>query len=159
MPDSPQDRGPGAPLPPTLLFVAGFLAGWWLHRRLPVLIDGEGAGAIQIACGFTLLAFGASVFVWGMRTFFGRTGIMLQKPAMTLVTSGPYAWSRNPQYVGFTAIYIGGALLANWAWPLFLLPLVLAAVVLAVILREEAYLRGRFGDTYEAYCRRVGRWL
>jgi protein-S-isoprenylcysteine O-methyltransferase Ste14 len=114
---------------------------------------------MQTMLGIVLLAFGGAVFVWGMRTFFGRTGIMLQRPADTLVTSGPYAWSRNPQYVGFTAIYIGAALITNMAWPLLLLPLVLTAVVLAVILREEAYLRRRFGDAYVAYCRRVGRWL
>ena len=159
MTDRPQDKGPGAPLPPTLLFVAGFGLGWWLHRRLPFFIDGEGRGMAQTILGIVLLGFGAVVFAWGMRTFFGRTGIMLQRPAATLVTRGPYAWSRNPQYVGFTAIYIGAALVSNMAWPLCLLPLVLMAVVLAVILREEAYLRSRFGESYAAYCRRVGRWL
>lgn len=156
---SPEEKGPGAPLPPTLLFVAGFAAGWWLNRRLPFAIDGDGRGIVQTAIGVVLIVLGAAVFWWGMKTFAGRTGIMLQRPADTLVTTGPYQWSRNPQYVGFTAIYVGVALLANIAWSLFLLPLVLIAVVLAVILREETYLRGRFGETYDAYCRRVGRWL
>jgi protein-S-isoprenylcysteine O-methyltransferase Ste14 len=156
---SVSDRGPGAPLPPTLLFVAGFLLGWWLHDRVPFEIDGEGRGTLQHVMGLALLGLGALVFWWGMKTFSGRTGIMLQRPADTLVTSGPYQWSRNPMYVGFTAIYVGAALVANQAWPLVMLPLVLLTVVLAVILREEGYLRARFGDSYEAYCRRVGRWL
>jgi protein-S-isoprenylcysteine O-methyltransferase Ste14 len=153
------EKGPGAPLPPTLVFVAGFVGGWWLHRSLPFLIASEGRGMMQTIFGIILLAFGGAIFVWGMRTFFGRTGIMLQRPAVTLVTSGPYSWSRNPQYVGFTAIYIGAALLTNMAWPLILLPFVILAVMLAVILREESYLRARFGESYDAYCRRVGRWL
>jgi len=153
------DKGPGAPLPPTLLFVAGFLLGWWLHRRLPFVIDDDGRGVVQGLIAVVLLGFGGVVFWWGMKTFHGRTGIMLQRPANTLVTTGPYQWSRNPQYVGFTAIYVGVALLANQAWPLVMLPLVLLMVLLAVILREEGYLRARFGESYEAYCRRVGRWL
>jgi protein-S-isoprenylcysteine O-methyltransferase Ste14 len=159
MPVSRDDKGPGAPLPPTLVFVAGFLVGWWLHRRLPFSIDGDGRGPVQTVIGLALIALGGVVFSWGLTTFSGRTGIMLQRPADTLVTSGPYQWSRNPMYVGYTAMYVGAALLANMAWPFFVLPLVLIAVLLAVILREEGYLRARFGDTYEAYCRRVGRWL
>jgi protein-S-isoprenylcysteine O-methyltransferase Ste14 len=157
--DATLDRGPGAPLPPTPLFVAGFVVGWWLHRQMAIVIDDPGPGRIQASVGLCLIALGGAVFCWGLATFVGRTGIMLQRPATALMTSGPYQWSRNPQYVAFTAIYIGAALLANNAWPLFLLPLVLLAVVLAVITREERYLRAKFGETYDAYCQRVGRWL
>jgi protein-S-isoprenylcysteine O-methyltransferase Ste14 len=156
---SQDDKGPGAPLPPTLLFVVGFLLGWWLHRALPFSIDGDGLGPVQALIGMALIVVGAVVFSWGLKTFSGRTGIMLQRPADTLVTSGPYQWSRNPMYVGYAGIYVGAAIVANTVWPLFVLPLVMITVIVAVIVREEGYLRSKFGDTYEAYCRRVGRWL
>ncbi len=152
-------RGPGAPLPPTPVFIAGFAIGWWLNRQVGMPIDQDGLGTAQAIAGTLLVVFGATVFWWGLATFVGRTGIMLQRPATVLMTTGPYQWSRNPQYVAFIAIYVGVAILMNNAWPLFMLPMVLLAVLVAVIMREERYLRARFGDSYEAYCRRVGRWL
>jgi protein-S-isoprenylcysteine O-methyltransferase Ste14 len=75
------------------------------------------------------------------------------------VEAGPYSWSRNPQYVAFTAIYMGITLLLGTGWPLILLPLVIGATVAAVIAREERYMRTAFGADYEDYCRRVPRWL
>ena len=84
---------------------------------------------------------------------------MLQKPATALMRQGPYAWSRNPQYLAFVAIYVGAALVTNTVWPLLLLAPVLALVVNTVIRREERYLQRMFGASYVAYCRDVGRWL
>lgn len=157
---SGQGRGPGAPLPPTLVYIAGFLLAWALHRGYPSPINDDGAGPIQAGLGMLFIATGAAIFIWGLMTFYRvRTGIMLQKPAVSLVEAGPYRWSRNPQYVAFNAIYIGAALLANTVWPIVLLPVVIATISIAVILREERYLRSTFGSAYEDYCRRVKRWI
>lgn len=77
----------------------------------------------------------------------------------TLVTSGVFRLTRNPMYVGLAAAYAGvAALLGSW-WPLALLPLVLVAVDRLVIAREEPYLARALGAQYEAYRRRVRRWL
>ena len=84
---------------------------------------------------------------------------MLQKPATALMRQGPYAWSRNPQYVAFVWIYVGAALVTNTVWPLLLLAPVLAVVIHTVINREERYLQRTFGPEYDEYCRDVGRWL
>ena len=84
---------------------------------------------------------------------------MFEQPATSLMGRGPYAWSRNPQYVAFAAIYCGAALLMNTLWPFGLLPLVLLAVFVGVIAAEEHYLQATFGPAYEAYCRRVRRWI
>jgi protein-S-isoprenylcysteine O-methyltransferase Ste14 len=62
-------------------------------------------------------------------------------------------------YVGFVAMYLGAALLANSVWPLLLLPVVIITLESLIINREERYLRSVFGAEYEEYCRRVGRWL
>lgn len=153
-------RGPGAPIPPTLVYVAGFLAAWWLDgmRRFPV--DGAGASGVQLALGGLMFAAGVWLFAWGLATFARvRTGIMLQQEATLVVEQGPYRFSRNPMYVAFTASYFGLALFVNAAWPIVLLPLVLIVLSVTVISREEQYMRSRFGDAYDAYCRRVPRWL
>jgi protein-S-isoprenylcysteine O-methyltransferase Ste14 len=75
-----------------------------------------------------------------------------------LVTGGPFAVSRNPMYEAWTAIYLGAALTMHSAWPVALLPGLLALVHDAVG-REEQELRDRFGAAYDAYARRVPRYL
>jgi protein-S-isoprenylcysteine O-methyltransferase Ste14 len=154
-------RGPGTPFPPTLLFILGLLAAWWLHQAVPFAIGPAPSLAVWMMVGGALiLAAGTAVFWWGMTTFArARTGIMLQRPASRLVTAGPYRWSRNPMYVGFVAMYLGFALIMNSIWPLALLPAVVLVLEFVVIAREERYLRTVFGSEYEEYCRRVKRWI
>jgi protein-S-isoprenylcysteine O-methyltransferase Ste14 len=151
--------GPGAPLPPTLIYIAGFALGWWLDARLPLTSTARFPVALEWS-GWLLAAGGAGLFVWGLATFARmRTGILLQKPATRIVDTRPYSWSRNPQYVSFTMMYVGLALALGVRWPLLLTPLVVVLVTVLVIAREERYLRTTFGDAYADYCRRVRRWI
>jgi protein-S-isoprenylcysteine O-methyltransferase Ste14 len=62
-------------------------------------------------------------------------------------------------YVSLALITIGcGLLLATW-WPIVLLVPTLGIVRRFVIRPEEQYLHRRFGTEYDAYTRRVRRWL
>ena len=153
-------RGPAVPFPPPLLFVAGFVAGWLLERRWPL---GAGPGTDRAAWevkGATNAAAGLAVMAWGLLTFARhRTAIIPNRPASRLVTGGPYRFTRNPMYVGFVCLYVGGALLTGLWWPLVLLPAVLALLVALVVRREERYLAEAFGAEYAAYRARVRRWL
>ena len=153
------DRGPGTPFPPTMLFVLGFLGALWINREMPLDIGGPDVDTVRVVVGLVALFAGTGMFWWGMATFAGRTGILLQRPARQLVTFGPYQYSRNPMYVGFVAMYLGLSLLLNTMWPLLVLPAIIALLVWIVISREERYMRATFGDEYLAYCRRVRRWL
>jgi protein-S-isoprenylcysteine O-methyltransferase Ste14 len=153
-------NGPGAPLPPTLVFAGGFVIGWLIDTAIPFPLVADTSAAWQMDLGVFLLAIGVAIFLWGLVTFASvRTGIMLQEPARQLVIAGPYRFSRNPQYVGFSAGYLGLALLTNTWWPVVVLPFVIAATTVGVIAREERYLRAAFGQEYEGYCQRVGRWM
>jgi protein-S-isoprenylcysteine O-methyltransferase Ste14 len=153
-------EGPGAPFPPTLFFVVAFGVALGLHEQRPLVLFTPGFERWRTVIGGGLITAGLAVFWWGMSTFArARTGILLERPASELVMRGPYRWSRNPQYVGFVASYIGLAVIANSLWPVIVLPVALALLVPFVIRREERYLRSRFGDQYDAYCRRVKRWL
>jgi protein-S-isoprenylcysteine O-methyltransferase Ste14 len=62
-------------------------------------------------------------------------------------------------FVGFSAIYVGLAVLLNLVWPLVLLPLVIVVLSTTVIRHEERYMAAEFGDPYQTYCRRVRRWM
>jgi protein-S-isoprenylcysteine O-methyltransferase Ste14 len=154
------DEGPGVSFPPTVAFAAGFAVALGLHLFEPIrFLTGQSVSVLALA-GWLLIVGGVGLFLWSLRVFFlARTGIMLQKPATALMRQGPYAWSRNPQYLAFVAIYIGAALVTNTVWPLVLLVPVLLVLFHTVIRREERYLRRTFGSEYAAYCRDVGRWL
>ena len=147
-------------IPPTAPFVAAFVAALWWHYSDPWPLQGGGDHGLRLVAGTLIGAGGAALFWSGLWTFVRqRTGILLQQPATRIVTTGPYRWSRNPQYVAFVALYFGLSILANTVWPLVLLPLVIAVVNWLVIPREEEYMHRTFRDEYRAYCRRVHRWL
>jgi len=72
-----------------------------------------------------------------------------------LATSGPYAWTRNPLYFG-SAVLAGGFGVAAMSWIVAALMAAYFAVFYpAVIRREEADLRARFGEQFDAYAARV----
>jgi protein-S-isoprenylcysteine O-methyltransferase Ste14 len=77
----------------------------------------------------------------------------------TLVTSGPFRFTRNPMYLGVSIATLGAALMVG-SWPMLLAPLATFATANWVhIPAEEANMRRQFGDGFDAYARRVRRWL
>jgi protein-S-isoprenylcysteine O-methyltransferase Ste14 len=105
-------------------------------------------------CGWPLLLAGSWLGAWAVRAA-GR--VNLERPNQ-LVDRGPYAFSRNPMYLGWTLGYVGVALVAGTAWPLVLLPVALV-VTQVEVLREERSLERRFGDAYRSYRTSVRRYL
>jgi protein-S-isoprenylcysteine O-methyltransferase Ste14 len=81
------------------------------------------------------------------------------RPASTLVSTGPYKFTRNPMYVSLALLTLAFAFFLNTWWIAVLLVPVLLIVQRFVIVPEEKYLRRRFGPDYEAYTHRVRRWL
>ncbi len=151
---------PGVRFPPPLLFVAGIVSGWVLERAVRSLPITRASGAGSTAGGVALIVAGAALVAWGMLTFrAARTAIIPSRSASRIVTSGPYRFTRNPMYVGFTLAYCGAALLVNSLWPVMLLPIVLMLLVRLVIRREEAYLANAFREEYALYRTQVRRWL
>jgi len=76
-----------------------------------------------------------------------------------LVTDGIYRWTRNPMYLGLSVLLLGWAIRLGTLSPLVIPPLFVTFITQFQILPEERALRGHFGDSYEQYCRQVGRWL
>ena len=78
--------------------------------------------------------------------------------ASALVTSGVFAWTRNPMYLGLSLLLFGWAIklgtLSPFAGPLLFLPL----IQYVQIRPEEQALQRRFGGDYERYCQGVNRW-
>jgi hypothetical protein len=73
-----------------------------------------------------------------------------------LATTGPYAWTRNPLYLGSILIAYGFALAARSLWIVLALTVLFILIYWPVILAEEEYLRAHFAG-YDEYAARVPR--
>lgn len=155
-------RGAAIKVPPPGIYGVLFLVGLWAETALYRLRFGgdDGAPAGILAVGTVLFVVGLALSAWGLLTFLRiRTAILPFRPSTTLVTHGPYRFSRNPIYFGVNLTYAGGSLMLNAMWPLLLLPLAIVLMHFLVIRPEEEHLAERFGDAYQAYRSRVRRWL
>ena len=107
-----------------------------------------------------LIALGLMVsfaVVWIFRK--SRTPVSPRRPTTGIVRAGLYRYSRNPDYLGQMMIYLGAAMATGSWWPFLLLPLLLVAIQLGVVRREEHYLEAKFGQAYRDYRAQVPRWL
>jgi len=75
-----------------------------------------------------------------------------------LTQTGPYAYTRNPLYLGSMALAAGFAVAAGRWWLVVLLIAMFLAIYIPTILSEEAFLRATFPD-FDAYAQRVPRLL
>jgi protein-S-isoprenylcysteine O-methyltransferase Ste14 len=147
----------GVIAPPPLIFFGvelfGFSLNWLAPARfLPESLPGW-VGLPLMVIGL-LLGFSA---LGAMRQ--ARTAVDPYEPATAVVTTGPYRFTRNPIYLGFTLIYLGLASLFNALFAVLFLPVALFVVDRYVIQREERYLERKFGETYLQYKAKVRRWL
>lgn len=144
-------------VPPPLVYAAGLIAAWWLESRFPL---GFAVPPFLQALSWTGVATGGALMLWAAVTIWRHnTTVNPYKGASELVTSGPFAYSRNPIYLADAVIYLGVMLLIGSLWPLVFAPLVWVIMRYGVIGHEEAHLRARFGASYNSYCARVRRWI
>lgn len=108
--------------------------------------------------GFFCLA-GLSLLLWSLVSFGQsfRVGIDTEHPDR-LVTSGVFAYTRNPIYVAFAFILLGQFLIfPNWILMIY----TIGGVWLfhRQVLREEEYLKQHYGKEYTEYSNRVRRYI
>lgn len=73
------------------------------------------------------------------------------------MTEGPYRLSRTPMLSG-SFIYYAGVCIWLWTWQALLVFVAFIAIMMLQVLSEEKRLRKDFGEEYEYYCRRTGRF-
>ncbi|MFZ0906131.1 MAG: isoprenylcysteine carboxylmethyltransferase family protein [Mycobacterium sp.] len=145
-------------IPPVALFyfytVFAAAFGWpLLGGRRFFQSDAMAWVGVGLCCG-GLLVLLASLISFG-KSF--RVGIDVDRPD-ELVTTGVFAWSRNPIYVALFLVLVGQFLVfPNWVPSAYLV----AGTWLfhRQVLREEEFMRGQYGEEYAVYCRRVRRYV
>jgi protein-S-isoprenylcysteine O-methyltransferase Ste14 len=110
--------------------------------------------------GSLLLIVGFLLRVWATFYFYQkRMKVISLSPQRTLITSGPYRFSRNPLYLGGNVfVFLGAALLLGSPAAVFVAIIHLPFVDL-FIRREERQLERDFGEQWLQYRNRVRRWL
>ena len=88
----------------------------------------------------------------------GGGGPGMDTPPERLVTSGPFALSRNPMYLGHL-IFLAGLALSLRSWLAVVFLVVTALRLVRRVRRDEERLAERFGAAYLEYRARVKRWI
>jgi protein-S-isoprenylcysteine O-methyltransferase Ste14 len=115
----------------------------------------------SVPLAIVLAAAGIGLALWGERTFAAAgTEIMpASSTNKTLVTHGPFRFTRNPMYLGLTVIALGIALYMG-TLPFLVIPvLVFLLTNFGFIPFEEAKMARQHGDAYTDYRKRVRRWI
>jgi protein-S-isoprenylcysteine O-methyltransferase Ste14 len=98
------------------------------------------------------LLLGAAVAVIGECLRLWAAGHLEKSKEVT--RSGPYRYTRHPLYLGSSIIGIGIAVASATAVVAAMVVLYMALTLTAAMRSEEAHLREKFGDAYDAYAER-----
>lgn len=132
-----------------MLFVPNLVLDYATDYRLPSTVTGYVGIAIG-GLGLALCLVSITFFRSPSKVFCLDTG--------SLTITGPYRWSRNPQYVGWLLFLLGFSL-TDWSlWCLAVLVVVAVSLHLLVLIEEE-HLRRVFGEPYVEYWSRVSRYV
>jgi len=115
-----------------------------------------------IFSGIGLILFSAGIFiaVWSkiiMRDSWGPPGQLDSSVQRNLVTSGPFAHSRNPIYIGLFLSLLGFSVAIRS--PLIFMHILFIVFIRETVPAEEKLLERKYGDAFRQYCRRVPRWI
>src|SRR5438067_8359211 len=130
---------------PPLLWLINALVSVLVHLfvvSIPILTQ-----PFALILGIVCLLAGPSLAWPALRTMRAAgTNVNPAKPALLIVRSGPYRFTRNPMYLALCLVQTAIAFFLNdWITLLFVVPLVIV-LHFGVILPEERYLDARFGE-------------
>ena len=147
-------------IPPVLILACFGVLAWLSSILIPSF--GLGLGVTGKVVGTVCLVSGTAVLIMALSSFKrASTTVDPINPenAAVLVTAGIYQFTRNPMYLAFALQLTGLAIYSNNILALMMPALFVFTLNKLQILPEEQVLRQKFGDQYERYCRRTGRWL
>lgn len=132
------------------------------YTPIPFLIVGLIFGqptATSMIVGFVIALLGEALRFWGVGHASYETRVTGSVGAPRLVVSGPFAYLRNPLYLGNMLLYTGLGVMSN-------LPLLIAATALwfgfqyhMIVSREEEFLEKEFPEEYARYRAAVPRFI
>ncbi len=142
-----------------VVFGIPFLTGIALHLLLPFSLSQGVLRRALIPVGVALILIGMGLIVSARRAFAQfRQPTDPGQPTSQVITTGVFAVSRNPLYLGAALLFGGFALMMNVLWTLATLLVSMIVCHYVLIVPEEKYLATKFGEEYSAYTDTVRRW-
>lgn len=116
---------------------------------------------MSLTIGFAIIVLGEAIRFWGVSIAGSETRTTGTVGGTYLITNGPFAFVRNPLYVGNMLLYLGVGVMSMALFPWLL---IVAAVwfyiqYTLIVSKEEEYLAERFGGDYEHYREKVPRFF
>ncbi len=148
-------------IPPLLLLVLFMAAAWLIATLSPqagqrLLADPAlNAGAVVLA---VMGAYFALQGVWQFKKASTTVDPIHAERASALVTSGIYARTRNPMYLGFVLMLTAWSVALGIMQSLWVVPVFVLYLNEFQIKPEERILLEKYPDAFAAYCKQTGRW-
>lgn len=146
-----------------ILFVGLIPSIMWVASGRPDLFPTD---MLRLVIGAILAIDGLAISIWsivymrlrGNGNPMDAFGHEVAPRTKHLMTDGPYRLSRNPMLTG-TFVYLIGICTWLWTWQALAVFIIFVVIMLVQVRTEENRLRRDFGEEYEVYCRRTGRFL
>lgn len=146
-------------IPPPLVAASFGIAMWAVARWFPLAdlaVPGrEIVAGLVLLAALTIVAFAIARFVRASTT----VDPLHPEAASALVTGGIFRLTRNPMYLGMALILAAWALWLGDGGSVLLVAGFVAYIARFQIAPEERALRAGFGEDFEAYAKRVRRWI
>ena len=147
------------PLPP-LMTVGMLILCYLLDTFLPLGWEPEQVTNFMRSAGVLLIVVALTLDVWAFLTFRKhQANMMPHKPATHLLTTGPFAHSRNPIYLANVLLVAGFGFALGSRWFLFGAVALFFLLGELVIKREEKHLEENFPQAWPDYKNLVRRWI
>jgi protein-S-isoprenylcysteine O-methyltransferase Ste14 len=146
-------------LHPGLIVIGCLLLSALARHAWHLNLDSESLSALRyIGLAFMFVGVATLVLAYSSMAW-AKTTIDPKVHTSRIVTSGIYAYSRNPIYLGWFVLIAGRGLFNASVLALLVAITMLLLLYWVVIVEEETYLESKFGEEYLTYKRSVRRWL
>lgn len=127
--------------------------GWPVFLQFPAMRTFSSVGVGAIILGILTLIFIRRQF------HIHRTSILPDHDPKTMITTGLFAYSRNPAYIAMGLILLGAAILSAHGASFLVIVAYFIWIGRRWISVEEAAMQKQFGADFDTYCASVKRWL
>ncbi len=154
----PNADNSGVKAPPPLILLPPLVLGLALHFIIPLPF--LPTVLLQLVIGIAIMFLAGVLMISTVVTLRrANTTFSLRKESTSLVTNGPYRFSRHPSYLAASVLYLGIGVAVNALWVVLLLPVPVVVMTMTAMRKEEAYLERKFEPEYLNYKATVRRWL
>jgi protein-S-isoprenylcysteine O-methyltransferase Ste14 len=110
--------------------------------------------------GFLFFVLGTGLNIWADQLLKKqKTTVKPNEKPTSLIETGAFKISRNPMYLGMTLALLGAGFILGSITSFIGALLFIVAMEIAFIPMEEKNLQEQFGETFENYKKKVGRWV